>query len=127
MLSLSPPSTNVPPVAVIVTKDLFFGSQVTSTAAKQGRSIAMAMSLEALRDHVARGMVRGVILDLACDFTPAEVVAILPIDSPVKMLAFGPHVHTANLQAARDAGFEQVMPRSKFSAELVALLEWITE
>lgn len=127
MLSLSPPPTNVPPAAVIVTKDLFFGGQVTGTATKLGRSVAMAMSLEALRDHLAGGTVHGVILDLAGDFSPADVMALLPNDVAAKSIAFGPHVHVANLQAARDAGFAQVMPRSRFSAELVELLRWVTE
>lgn len=117
---------NVAPVAVIVTRDLFFGGQVTGTAAKHGWPIAMAMSLDALRDHLAAGKIRGVILDLASDLSPADVIAALPTDAPLKTLAFGPHVHTANLQAARDAGFQDVMPRSRFSAELVSLLEWVT-
>lgn len=126
MLSLSPPPSNLAPTAVIVTKDLFFGGQVTGTAAKQGRGIAMAMSLDALKDHLTTGTIRGLILDLASNIAPAEIIAVLPADTPLKTLAFGPHVHTDNLQAARDAGFQQVMPRSRFSAELIALLEWLT-
>lgn len=125
MLSLSPPTTKIPPVAVIVTRDLFFGGQITGTAAKHGWPVAMSMSLEALRDQLAAGTIRGVILDLASDFAPAEIAAMLPQDGSVKTLAFGPHVHTANLQAAREAGFQDVMPRSRFSAELVALLQWV--
>jgi hypothetical protein len=126
LLSLSPPPTNAPPLAVIVTKDLFFGSQVTGTAATRGWPVAMAMTVDALRDHLVKGSVRGVILDLAGEIAPAEIIAALPPKSRPKTLAFGPHVHTGNLQAAREAGFDQVMPRSKFSAELMALLEWIT-
>ncbi len=126
MLSISPPPLNLVPTAVIVTKDLFFGGKVTGTAAKQGLGIAMAMSLDALKDHLARGTIRGVILDLAGDVAPSEVMALLPTDTPLKTIAFGPHVHTDNLQAARDARFDQVLPRSRFSAELTALLEWVT-
>lgn len=126
VLSLSPPPSTTPPVAVIVTKDLFFGSQVTGTAATRGWPVVMAMTVEALREHLAKGAVRGVILDLAGDFTPAEVMNVLAGEVRPKTLAFGAHVHTANLQAARDAGFDQVLPRSKFSAELISLLEWIT-
>lgn len=125
MLSLSPPPASVPPVVVIVTKDLFFGSQVTGTATARGWPCAMAMTVDALRDHLAKGTVRGVILDLAGDIAPVDLIAALPTAARPKTLAFGPHVHTANLQAAREAGFDQVMPRSKFSAELISLLEWI--
>lgn len=110
-----------------MTKDLFFGSQVTGTANTHGRSVAMAMTIAALKDHLAGGTVRGVILDLGGDIAPADVIAALPGESRPKTLAFGAHVNTASLQAARDTGFDQVMPRSKFSAELVAVLEWITQ
>ena len=126
MLSLSPAPSPVLPVAVIVTKDLFFGSQVTGTAATRGWPVAMAMTLDALRDHLAKKSVRGVILDLAGDVTPADVMATFAGDARPKTLAFGPHVHTANLLAARDAGCDQVLPRSKFSAEVITLLQWIT-
>lgn len=126
LLSLSPAPSNVPPVAVIVTKDLFVGSQVTGTAATRGWPVAMAMTVEALREHLAKGTVRGVILDLAGDVTPTDVMLVVAGEVRPKTLAFGPHVHTANLQAAREAGFDQVLPRSKFSAELITLLEWIT-
>jgi hypothetical protein len=126
MLQLGPPTISATPIAVIVTKDLFFGSQVTGTAKAQGRSIAMAMTIETLKDHLASGTVRGVILDLAGEIAPADVIAALPDQSRPKTLAFGAHVHTASLQSARDAGFDQVMPRSKFSAELVPLIEWVT-
>jgi hypothetical protein len=37
-------------------------------------------------------------------------------------VAFGPHVHTDVLAAARSAGWETVLPRSQFSARLAEIL-----
>ena len=38
------------------------------------------------------------------------------------MIAFGSHVNKARLDEARAAGCAEVLPRSKFSADLPALL-----
>jgi hypothetical protein len=38
-------------------------------------------------------------------------------------VAFGSHVQTERLQAARDAGCTNVLPRSRFSASLPELLQ----
>jgi hypothetical protein len=51
------------------------------------------------------------------------VIAALPSENEISTVAFGPHVHEAKLAAAKDAGFQQVLPRSKFSAGLVEILQ----
>jgi len=40
----------------------------------------------------------------------------------VPVIAFGSHVDKARLDEARAAGCDEVMPRSRFSSELPALL-----
>jgi hypothetical protein len=43
-----------------------------------------------------------------------------------RVVAYGPHVDAALLRAARDAGCDPVLPRSKFVEQLSqALTEWI--
>lgn len=123
MLPLTPPATRGDPQAVIVTRDLFFGSQVTGTAAQLGLRVVQAMSVSALEEQLATGSVRGVILDLVGSVTAQDVIAKLPVETRPRTVAFGPHVRTDLLQAARDAGFEEVLPRSRFSAELPTLLQ----
>ena len=39
-----------------------------------------------------------------------------------RIIAFGPHVDDAALEAARDAGIDEVIPRSKFFRQLNELL-----
>jgi CheY-like chemotaxis protein len=108
------------PAGLIITKDLFFASKVTGTAAALGLTVRSAGSLEQLpSDDLAL-----VILDLDCPgISPQDVMAALPAGKPIITVAFGPHVHEAQLAAAKSAGFEHVLPRSKFSATLVEILQ----
>ena len=47
--------------------------------------------------------------------------------TPPRVVAYGSHVDTASLQAARTAGCDPVLPRSKFVKELeLGLKEWLT-
>lgn len=108
------------PSGLIITKDLFFASKVTGTAAALGLTVRSAGSLDQLpADDLAL-----VILDLDCPgISPQDVIAALPAEHQIATVAFGPHVHESQLAAATAAGFEHVMPRSKFSATLVEILQ----
>jgi CheY-like chemotaxis protein len=70
-----------------------------------------------------------IFIDLADEgLNVAEFFALLKTDQPLASLpapviAFGSHVATARLQAAREAGCTDVMPRSRFSASLPELLQ----
>jgi hypothetical protein len=66
-----------------------------------------------------------VVLDLANhDTTPSEIAAqARKLFPQVRLLAFGPHVHVATLQAAEEAGFDQVLTRGEFSRDPYRHLE----
>lgn len=124
MLSLSPSTLpNAGPVhGVLVSADLFFGAKVIGTAQALGLNVRQAFSQAALVDVLQAPLPRGVILDLMSAVTPAEVAALFPGPARPLLIAFGPHVNTAALQAARDAGFDSVLPRSRFTETLPELL-----
>ncbi len=124
MLSLTPPCTQTtgPVQGVLVSADLFFGAKVTGTAQALGLTVRQTFSLAALDDVLQSATPRGIILDLVSPVTPAEVVARFPGPERPLLIAFGPHVNTAALQAARDAGFHSVLPRSRFTETLPELL-----
>src|SRR5262245_13493734 len=103
---------------VLLSRDLIFATKVTGTAQQLGLSTASEMSLDSLRERLGAGDVTGVILDLASGIAPADVQTVIPTSPRPKLLAFGSHVDTVALQSARDAGFDDVMPRSRFTAEL---------
>jgi len=113
----------MPGTGLIITKDVFFASKVTGTAAALGLMVRSISSLEQF-ETVVFPDTRLVILDLDClGITPHEVITALPTESPVTTIAFGPHVQEDKLAAAKSAGFQQVLPRSKFSAGLVEILK----
>ena len=112
------------PSGLIITRDLFFASKVTGTAQALGLTVRSIGSLEQFSEALSPGTVKLVILDLETPgITPAEVSVALPAGPGVTTVAFGPHVQTDKLQAATAAGFQQVLPRSKFSTGLVELLK----
>jgi hypothetical protein len=107
---------------LLLSRDLFFASKVTGTAQQLGLPAATVMSLDALRDRLAEGDVTSVILDLSSGIAPADVQAAILTSPRPRLIAFGAHVDTAALQSAQQAGFDDVLPRSKFSATLPELL-----
>jgi hypothetical protein len=111
---------------VLVTRDLFFASKVTGTARQLGLPAASVSTLDAVRERMAAGGVTAVILDLGSGLPPGELAAAVVTSETgtrPKLAAFGAHVETAALDAARTAGFDDVLPRSRFSATLPALLQ----
>ena len=111
---------------LLLTRDVFFASKVTGTAQQLGLAAATVMSLDALREKLTVGRVSGVILDLGSGIAPAEVQGIVTVSPRPKLIAFGAHVDTVALQAAQAAGFDDVMPRSKFAGTLPELLQRIS-
>ena len=109
---------------LLLTRDLMFTSKVTSTAASLGLRIEVVGTIEQLNLRVAEAAPRAVFLDLSLsDVDPVQVVYALPIAARHQVIAFGSHVDEVRLSAAREAGCDDVMPRSKFSATLPELLQ----
>jgi DNA-binding NarL/FixJ family response regulator len=111
------------PDGLLITRDLFFASKITGTAAELGFRIAVEGNVAQGANLAADSACRCLILDLT---TPGlkvpDVFAALPAVDRPRVIAFGPHVQAALLNEARDAGCDEVLPRSKFSATLVEIL-----
>jgi CheY-like chemotaxis protein len=109
--------------AVLFTADLACSSKVAGAALRTGRRVETAMSVAALIDKAAGAKL--LIIDLQ---TPgAELGELLPrlralSPPPDAVLAFGPHVHQAQLAAAREAGCDEVLTRGQFHAGVDELL-----
>lgn len=86
-----------------------------------GLNVSTVDSLRGLQEQLATGPVTAVMLDLTSGVAPAAVRELLGT-GPVRLLAFGPHVDTTTLEAARQAGFDDVWPRSRLAA---ALPDWL--
>jgi CheY-like chemotaxis protein len=127
---MSTPSSPIPAQGLVLSDDLIFTSRITGTGRDLGFTLRSACSTEALRALLLTELPRCLIVDLSnpglkiADFMQRlrEVCAPMP-----RVVAYGSHVDTATLQAARAAGCDPVLPRSKFVEELVtALPEWMT-
>ncbi|HEY7328381.1 MAG TPA: response regulator [Gemmataceae bacterium] len=117
------------PSALLLCDDLMFASRITGEARALGMLVKPARSLEQLLGLIRQEAPSCVLLDLAfpglelSDFFRqlSEACPSLP-----RVVAYGSHVDTQRLQAARAAGCDPVLPRSKFVEELPkALPHWL--
>jgi DNA-binding NarL/FixJ family response regulator len=110
---------------VICIKDLIFETKVRSTAQALGLSVTSVPAASMLAAELARSPARLVIVDLNTA-GPDAVDAIRQAkaaSSPPRILAFVSHVNADLAAAASAAGADDVMPRSRFHAELPRLLQ----
>jgi CheY-like chemotaxis protein len=126
MSTLSEP---VPPLGLLLSDDLLFTSRITATARDLGLALKPARSAEGLRALARQQTPSCIILDLS---NPGLILdelirglreECMPMP---RLVAYGSHVDTATLRAAREAGCDVVLPRSKFVEELPrALPGWL--
>ena len=95
----------------VLCPDLLFGSKIEGALTKAGHTLA--------EPGVA-------------DVVIADVEAIDPVEAVnaaagAPTLGFYPHVDVALRDAAQDAGFDRVVPRSRMSREMVELVDWLLE
>jgi hypothetical protein len=109
---------------VAVVPDLFFQSRISAAARHAGRRVR----------YLAGGQIgcegKGfrlalVDLDAAPDVTPT--VRSLRAAGQGTIVVFGPHVDTEKRKAARAAGADRVLAKSKFVADLPTILAPIPE
>lgn len=111
---------------LLLSDDLLFISRITGEARALGLTIKAARSADVLLGLARQETPVCVLVDLA---NPGLVLPDLlrqldELGRP-RVVAYGSHVDTATLRAARDAGCDPVLPRSKFVEELpTALPQW---
>jgi CheY-like chemotaxis protein len=117
------------PIGLLLCDDLLFSSRITATARSLGLSVLPAGSVAALYDLLSKQTPSCIIVDLAVAGRDlSELLGQLRTSaSPLpRVVAYGSHVDTATLKAAREAGCDPVLPRSKFVEELPqALPRWL--
>jgi DNA-binding NarL/FixJ family response regulator len=110
--------------------DLIFFSRVAATARAAGLVVRQARSPAAVLELARQEPPGGVILDLHADGLdlPALLAGLREVCPAMpRTVAFGSHVEADTLRAARAAGCDRVLPRSRFVKEVEdALAEWLT-
>jgi DNA-binding NarL/FixJ family response regulator len=122
------PSGSVPipdrPGGLLLSRDLIFTAKVAGTARALGQLVTTAGNAALAEALIEHWRPRVVFIDLAAGdlVKPDALAAYKRLAPEAPFIAFGSHVDTAALQAARDAGCDQVMPRSRFTQELPGLI-----
>jgi DNA-binding NarL/FixJ family response regulator len=109
--------------------DLLFSSRVAGEARALGRTVKPVRSLEQLYELMRQEAPSCLVVDLAFPgLDLSELLSRLSAASvPPRVVAYGSHVDTERLRAARAAGCDPVLPRSKFVEELPqALPKWLS-
>ena len=101
--------------------DLMFVVRIGDAAKKAGKRAMFAGTLERILAQADNNPTL-VIVDLACaGAQPVQVIEEMK-KRDIRVIAFGSHVDVEALKAARDAGADQVMPRSRFVQELAEIV-----
>ncbi len=117
------------PSALLLCDDLMFASRIMGEARAQGLTVKPARSLDQLLVLARQEAPSCVLLDLSfpgLDLPDLFRQLAEACPSPPRMVAYGSHVDTERLRAARSAGCDPVLPRSKFVEELPrSLPQWL--
>lgn len=116
-------------IGYLLSDDLMFASRITATARSLGLIIKTARSSADVERLVEAEQPACVIIDLANPgLQVGDLLGKLHAMGPHPFIvAYGSHVDAATLKAARDAGCDLVLPRSKFVEELdKSLPQWFT-
>lgn len=114
---------DAPHRVILLCSDLMMTSQVGAAAAAAGADfLSTSNPDDAIRELTANPSARLLIdfglpgLDLA------NFAAQLPPAARAAAVAYGPHVHTTKMTAARDAGIGTVISRGRFASGIPAFL-----
>jgi len=111
-------------LGLLLCDDLMFASRISATARSLGLTVRTVRTSADLEQLAVKEKPCCVILDLAnAGLAIADVVPRLRPEGGLPLIvAYGSHVDAAGLNAARHAGCDVVLPRSKFVEDLAAAL-----
>jgi|ERR1051325_4023095 CheY-like chemotaxis protein len=114
---------------IAVVDDLFFASKIRGTAEQLGVKVTFGRTVAALTETSAREQPALIICDLHSQrIDPVELAKELKsraITRDIPLLGFFSHLQTDLQRAAKEAGFDHVIPRSVFAKDLAGLLAGI--
>jgi len=106
--------------------DLLFSSKIRATAKGAGVELVFARTTAEILEQARALAPSLVIFDLnSAKFDPIRTIAAMKHDpalAGIRTLGFVSHVDTSVIQAARQAGADDVMARSAFAGNLAGIL-----
>jgi DNA-binding NarL/FixJ family response regulator len=112
-------------IALGLVRDLFFRSKLDAAATSLGAEILYASDLANASRRAAEKKPSVVFADLSdASFPAADTAAKIREAVPnAKLIGFASHIDLKPLRAAREAGFDQTLSRSEFTARLAEFLK----
>lgn len=105
--------------------DLMFGSKISGAATSLGLASTGFRSVDRLKALIAEhgDAIEVIVVDLDCGDSAVAAIREARASSPdARCVAYGPHVDTERLDAARDAGATDVMTRGAFASGIMDVL-----
>ncbi|TWT56716.1 hypothetical protein KOR42_00700 [Thalassoglobus neptunius] len=107
------------PDTLILCNDLMFSSQLNGAAQRAGCVPRTCLGQTSAMKELGSQQIRWVVVDL--ELSGVDLAALRNATS-AKIVAFGPHVQTDRLAAARSAGCDFVLSRGEINRGLETLL-----
>lgn len=113
-------------MVLVAVDDLMFSSKIRATAKQAGVELTFARTPADILEQARTAKPALLIFDLNSGKTdPIATITALKADpalASIRTVAFASHVHTDLIAAARQAGADQVVPRSAFAGNLADIL-----
>ena len=113
-------------MVLVAVDDLLFSSKIRATAKQAGVELIFARTPEEILQQARVAKPALAIFDLNSTKNGAvstiEAMKREPALAGIRTLGFASHVHTELIKAARQAGADEVLPRSAFAGNLVDIL-----
>ena len=104
--------------------DLIFATKIGSTAKQLGVPSRPARDVNSMSQRLQDEEVSAVLIDLDLEDEAMRILRrVKERDRSIPVIAFGSHVATEILQAARAGGADLVMSRSQFTTQIPQLLQ----
>jgi DNA-binding NarL/FixJ family response regulator len=108
---------------VVLVDDLFFQSKIVETARHTGVDLKLCGTPDAFIAEIERSAPALAIVDLNARSNPLSAIERLKaVGNQLPVIGYLSHVQTELAEQAKAAGCREVMPRSKFSMNLAAIL-----
>ena len=101
--------------------DLFFQAKLLETAKQLGVDVSTCQTPDALDQEIAKAAPKLVLIDLNARANPLDAVSRVRARA-IPLIGFLSHVEVDLAERARQAGCREVLPRSKFTANLATIL-----
>lgn len=111
-----------------LTDDLMFSSRVLSFAERAGHTVVMVASPALLADRIRQATSGDppeiILLDLSLPGLQIQTTVdeLRAAAAQARIIAYGPHVHVAKLEAAQAAGCDMVLSNGQFDRSFTSLL-----